>query len=165
MMTFRSSFGHHGKALSRASRTTFVERAPRVPGKQAQKAKELFVKKTRIVAAVASAAIFSIALVGCSAGTSGSSGGKQTLSIEDYYTKTYDPIYNMCAKQVGVNVTPSHVAGAGLIAKVLQQASSKTMPDVLMLDNPDVQQIASTGALSPLSDYGITAAGDVPGVG
>ena len=56
MMTFRSSFGHHGKALSRASRTTFVERAPRVPSKQAQKAKELFVKKTRIVAAVASAA-------------------------------------------------------------------------------------------------------------
>jgi multiple sugar transport system substrate-binding protein len=122
------------------------------------------VKKTRIVAAVASAAVLSIALVGCSAGSGTSAGGKQTLTIEDYYTKTYDPIYNMCAKTVGVKVTPSHVAGAGLIAKVLQQASSKTMPDVLMLDNPDVQQIASTGALSPLSDYGITASGDVDGV-
>jgi multiple sugar transport system substrate-binding protein len=122
------------------------------------------VKKTRIVAAVASAAILSMSLVACSSGSTGASGGKQTLTIEDYYTKTYDPIYNACAAKVGVNVTPNHVAGAGLIAKVLQQASSKTMPDVLMLDNPDVQQIAATGALSDLKNYGISATGDVPSV-
>jgi multiple sugar transport system substrate-binding protein len=123
------------------------------------------VKKTRIVAAVAGAAILSISLVACSSGSSGgSSGGKQTLNIEDYYTKTYDPIYAACAKTVGVNFTANHVAGAGLIAKVLQQASSRTMPDVLMLDNPDVQQIAATGALSDLKNYGISADGDVPSV-
>jgi multiple sugar transport system substrate-binding protein len=33
-----------------------------------------------------------------------------------------------------------------------------------MLDNPDVQQIAASGALSDLSDYGLSAEGDVPGV-
>ena len=33
-----------------------------------------------------------------------------------------------------------------------------------MLDNPDVDQIAATGALSPLSDYGITGAGYIPGI-
>jgi multiple sugar transport system substrate-binding protein len=37
-------------------------------------------------------------------------------------------------------------------------------PDVLMLDNPDVQQIAATGALSPLSNYGLDGKGSVPAV-
>jgi multiple sugar transport system substrate-binding protein len=32
-----------------------------------------------------------------------------------------------------------------------------------MLDNPDIQQIAATGALAPLGDYGITADGYAPG--
>ena len=122
-------------------------------------------KKTRMTVVVAGAAVFSLALGACSSASGNTSGGKQSLTVEDYYTKTYDPIYQDCATQVGVNVNPVHVAGAALIAKVLQQASSKTLPDVLMLDNPDVQQIAQTGALAPLSDFGVTApAGDVPAV-
>ena len=76
-------------------------------------------------------------------------GAGSAFAAVNNYTATYNPIYNTCAKQVGAKVTINHVAGAGLIAKVLQQASSKTLPDVLMLDNPDVQQIASSGALSP----------------
>jgi len=124
------------------------------------------VKKTRIIGAVLGVAALSISLAACSSGSNNnsSSGGKQTLTIEDYYTNTYNPNYQTCAKQVGVNFKANHVAGAGLIAKVLQQVSSKTMPDVLMLDNPDVQQIAATGALTPLSDYGLDAKGDVPSV-
>ncbi len=33
-----------------------------------------------------------------------------------------------------------------------------------MLDNPDMQQIAASGALTPLSDYGISTAGYAPGI-
>jgi multiple sugar transport system substrate-binding protein len=51
-----------------------------------------------------------------------------------------------------------------LIQKVLQQASSKTLPDVLMLDNPDVQQIAATGALAPLNDMGLNGDGVIQGM-
>jgi multiple sugar transport system substrate-binding protein len=51
-----------------------------------------------------------------------------------------------------------------LIQKVLQQASSKTLPDVLMLDNPDVQQIAATGALAPLNDLGLSGDGVIKGM-
>jgi multiple sugar transport system substrate-binding protein len=124
------------------------------------------VKKSRIVAAVAGVAVISLSLAACSSGSSGSStsGAKQTLTVEDYYDANYNPIYQDCASQIGVKVTANHVAGAGLIAKVLQQASSKTLPDVLMLDNPDVQQIAATGALSPLKNYGLKSAGDVEAV-
>jgi multiple sugar transport system substrate-binding protein len=122
-------------------------------------------KKPRLIAAVAAAALIPLALAGCSgSGGSSSSSGSKHLTIEDYYTSTYNPNYNKCASQLGIKLTINHVAGAGLIAKVLQQASSRTLPDVLMLDNPDVQQIASSGALSPLSDYGLSASGDVPAV-
>ncbi len=123
-------------------------------------------KKSRITATIAGVAALALGLGACSSGSgTTSSSGKQSLTVEDYYTKTYDPIYQDCAGQVGVDVNPVHIAGAALIAKVLQQASSKTLPDVLMLDNPDVQQIAQTGALAPLSDFGVSApAGDVPAV-
>jgi multiple sugar transport system substrate-binding protein len=123
------------------------------------------------VATVAGAVMFSLVLAGCSSGgSSGSSGGDKTLNILDYYSANpsmsgYNSVYKECGTEVGVKVKPVHVAGASLIQKVLQQASSKTLPDVLMLDNPDVQQIAATGALAPLKNFNITAPkGDVPAV-
>ncbi|MFC4243645.1 extracellular solute-binding protein [Gryllotalpicola reticulitermitis] len=129
-------------------------------------------KKSRIIAMLATGTAISLSLVACTSGSGGAStGGKQTLTVEDYYTSNpsmsgYNSIYQQCGTQVGAGkVTPVHIAGASLIQKVLQQASSKTLPDVLMLDNPDVQQIAATGALTPLKNYGVTAPkGDVPGV-
>lgn len=119
-------------------------------------------KKTPAMA-VAVATVAALALAGCSSGGT-STGSSTTLTVEDYYQTPYDAIYKSCAKDVGVGVKISHVAGAGLIAKVLQQASSKTLPDVLMLDNPDVQQIAKTGALSPLKNYKLDPKDDVEGV-
>ncbi|GAA3343054.1 sugar ABC transporter substrate-binding protein [Curtobacterium pusillum] len=117
-----------------------------------------------LVGAVAVLATVPLVLAGCSGSGTASSGGGKTLTIEDYYAANYNPIYKKCAATVGAKVTINHVAGAGLISKVLQQASSRTLPDVLMLDNPDVQQIAESGALSDLGDYGLDASGDVPAV-
>jgi multiple sugar transport system substrate-binding protein len=123
--------------------------------------------------AVAAAAAISLSLAACSGGSGASSagsGGKTTLTIEDYYSSNpsmsgYNRVYKQCGTEVGAKVNTVHVAGASLIQKVLQQASSRTLPDVLMLDNPDVQQIAATGALTPLKNYGVTAPkGDVPAV-
>ena len=54
--------------------------------------------------------------------------------------------------------------GASLIQKVLQQASSKTLPDLLMLDNPICSRSPQTGALTPLDDFGIKADGYAKGV-
>ncbi|GAA4174398.1 sugar ABC transporter substrate-binding protein [Gryllotalpicola koreensis] len=129
-------------------------------------------KKTRILAAAAGLAALSLTLAACSSGSGSASAGgsKPTLTVEDYFNSDpgmsgWNTEYKTCAAKVGVTVTPTHIAGAALIAKVLQQASSKTLPDVLMLDNPDVQQIAATGALAPLKNFGITAPkGDVPAV-
>jgi multiple sugar transport system substrate-binding protein len=124
-------------------------------------------RSSRIGIAATAVLLAPLALAACgSSGTAAS--GVTTLSVEDYYAQPtagqFDKLYQSCAAQLGVKVQISHIAGAGLLPKVLQQISSRTMPDVLMLDNPDVDQIAATGALSPLSDYGITGAGYIPGI-
>ena len=123
--------------------------------------------KKGLIVAVTLAAFVSSGLAACTSNTpSGSSGFE--LSVADYYAggqaDNYDVIYKACAAEEGNTVKADHVPNGGLIAKVLQQASSKTLPDVLMLDNPDVQQIAASGALSPLGDYGITGEGVAQGV-
>jgi multiple sugar transport system substrate-binding protein len=127
------------------------------------------VKTIRIVAALAVAALVPIGLAACSPTTKAApSASHLDLTVEDYFqapqVDVYNKIYATCAAAEGDTVTATHVPGASLISKVLQQSSSKTLPDVLMLDNPDVQQIASSGALSPLKNYGITGKGVSPGV-
>lgn len=123
-----------------------------------------------LIGAVAMMAAVPLVLAGCSGGSSSSAGGKVTsINVLDYYNQGNDKTVigdylDKCGTQVGVTIHRTEVPGASLIQKVLQQASSKTLPDVLMLDNPDMQQIAATGALSPLSDYGISTSGYAKGV-
>lgn len=128
--------------------------------------------KKRLAAAVALAALAPLTLAACGGGGSkgSSSGGSvDSLRVLDYYTD--DPGHTQigdqlskCGTSIGVKkIVHQSVPGPTLIQKVLQQASSKSLPDVLMLDNPDIQQIAQTGALAPLNDFGIDAKGYAPG--
>ncbi len=77
-------------------------------------------------------------------------------------------VHRRCPNQMrhpaGVTVKRETVPGKSLISKVLQQSSSKTLPDVLMLDNPDLQQIAATGALAPLADFKVSTENFAEGV-
>ncbi len=114
--------------------------------------------------AVAAVALFPLSLTACGGAAASGPKSPNTLTIQDYYDDAFDPIYDACAKSTGVRVEINHVPGPGLIPKVLQQSSSRTLPDVLMLDNPDVQQIAESGALSPLGDYGLHGEGMGPAV-
>lgn len=113
-------------------------------------------------------------LAACSGGSSsggsgGASGTVTSLNVLDYYSDEpghtfWTKLLSTCGTSIGVaTVNHQSVPGPTLIQKVLQQASSKTLPDVLMLDNPDIQQIAATGALAPLSSFGLNADGYAPG--
>ena len=131
-------------------------------------------------AALASALALPLALSACgggsSSGTSGSGsssgtggGNGTTLRVLDYYNNdpgktVWQKTIDACGAQAGVKISRESVPGASLIPKVLQQASSRTLPDVLMLDNPDLQQIAATGALTPLDTFGINTDGYAKGV-
>ena len=123
--------------------------------------------RRRMATIAAIAAIAPLALTACSGG--GTSAGGDTLTILDYYNNEPDKTLvqtglDTCASELGVKITRETVPGADLMTKVLQQASSQTLPDVLMLDNPEVQQIAATGALADLGDYGVTADGFAQGI-
>ena len=128
----------------------------------------------KVAAGIALAAALPLTLTACGGGSSqgsgsGSSEQVTSLSILDYYNNDPDKQLvqkglDTCAKQLNITINRETVPGDTLIAKVLQQASSKTLPDVLMIDNPDVQQIAATGALAPLGDYGINGDGVQEGV-
>ncbi|QNE17203.1 ABC transporter substrate-binding protein [Kribbella qitaiheensis] len=127
----------------------------------------------RMTAALAGATTLSLVLAACggNGGSSSTSSGDsvKSLSILDYYNNDPDKALvqkglDSCATKLGITIQRETVPGDTLIQKVLQQASSKTLPDVLMLDNPDVQQIAATGALAPLNDLGVSADGFAKGI-
>lgn len=108
---------------------------------------------------------------GCGGPTgAGSATGKVTsITALDYYTDEpehtqWAESLTACGKSVGVTVQQTSVPGPSLIPKVLQQASSRTLPDLLMLDNPDLQQIAQSGALTSLDQYGIDSSGFAEGI-
>jgi multiple sugar transport system substrate-binding protein len=130
--------------------------------------------KKHLVVTATMATLVPLTVAACGGGGSNSGGGGTSakvdaLNVLDYYTD--DPgktqVGNMlqkCGTSIGVaKVNHESVPGPTLIQTVLQRASSKSLPDVLMLDNPDIQQIAETGALAPLGDYGIKTDGYAQG--
>lgn len=119
--------------------------------------------------AAAALAVVPLVLAGCSGGGGASGGDPKTLTILDYYNNEPDKglvqdLLDQCADQLGLTIDREAVPGKDLIQKVLQRASSKTLPDVLMLDNPDVQEIAASGALAPLSDFDVDTSGYIDGI-
>ena len=102
-----------------------------------------------------------LALSGCGGG---STGDPNIIRIVDYYNTPADDVaingtFSRCAEDLGLSFSRERVPGDQLIQKVLQMGSSRTLPDLLMLDNPNVQQVAASGALAPLEQYGFTTEG------
>ena len=130
---------------------------------------------TRTSPTLIGAAIVSscLALTACSsggdAGEGSASGEVSSITVVDTYTDSpdkeiYQGVLEECAAEVGVGLDRQTIPNQNLISKVLQMSSSKTLPDLLMLDNPDVQQIAATGALTPVTDFGLSGDGFTQGV-
>ncbi|HEY6501822.1 MAG TPA: extracellular solute-binding protein [Streptosporangiaceae bacterium] len=126
------------------------------------------------VGAVAAAAALTAAGCSSSGGSSGgggsSSGGKTTITELDYFTtggtNTAVTAYNKQFEKEhpGVTVKREVVPFANLITKVLQEASAGDLPNIVMLDNPNVPQVAATGQLVPLnSEPGFSTSGYLKG--
>lgn len=108
-----------------------------------------------------------MALGGCA--RSSEDGGDSAIRIVDHYNTPADDAaittaFEARAAELGLTFSRERVPGDQLVAKVLQMGSSRTMPDLLMLDNPNVEQVAASGALAPLEQYGIDIEDFTPAV-
>ena len=122
--------------------------------------------KSKMRSFLAVAGVASLALTACSGGGNGSAVGSKsggdvkTLTVLDSYNNDPDKSIlqdsiDKCAAAVGVSIERTTVPGKDRMQTVLQRSSSRTLPDVLMLDNPEVKDVAATGALSALEDYNV----------
>ncbi|HEV3361733.1 MAG TPA: sugar ABC transporter substrate-binding protein [Pseudonocardiaceae bacterium] len=115
------------------------------------------------------AALAALSLVAATAcgGSSTSDGNANTLTEMDYYNT--DPglsalpkLLDQCGKQSGVTITRQVVPD--LRTKLLQLAGSHGVPDLVLMDNPDLQQLAATGALADLGAAGVRTDGLYPNI-
>jgi multiple sugar transport system substrate-binding protein len=96
--------------------------------------------------------MLALAAAGCGASGGGSGSGKVTLTELDYYNggsstamNWYDHKFE--ASHPGVTVKREVVPYQNLITKVLQEASAGDLPNIAMIDNPNVPEVAATGQL------------------
>jgi multiple sugar transport system substrate-binding protein len=107
-----------------------------------------------------------VAATACgSSSTSDSS--PNSLTEMDYYNT--DPglsalpkLLDQCGKQNGVTIQRQLVPD--LRTKLLQLAGSHGVPDLVLMDNPDLQQLAATGALADLGAAGVSTDGLYPNI-
>lgn len=112
------------------------------------------------------AAVSLLAATACGAGSTSDS-NPNTLTEMDYYNT--DPglsalpkLLDQCGKQNGVTIKRQVVPD--LRTKLLQLASSHGVPDLVLMDNPDLQQLAATGALADLGAAGVSTDGLYPNI-
>jgi len=113
----------------------------------------------RRVLAVVGACVLAVAVTACSSGSSSSgnstSSGKVTITEFDYFTGGANAAiswYNaqFMKEHSNITVKRTSVPYADLITKILQDASAGDMPNLMMIDNPNVPEVAATGQLVPL---------------
>jgi multiple sugar transport system substrate-binding protein len=71
-------------------------------------------------------------------------------------------LLDSCASTVGVSIKRQVVED--LRTRLLQLAGAQSLPDLVLVDNPDLAQLAATGALVDLSSKGMTTDGFYPNV-
>jgi multiple sugar transport system substrate-binding protein len=132
----------------------------------------------RRVLAVAGASLLAVVAAACSSSSPSSSGSsassssnaKVTITEFDYFTTSGSNIalnwYDAQFEKAHPNVTVKRtsVPYANLITKILQDASAGDMPNLLIIDNPDVPEVAATGQLVALNNMpGFTTSGYTSG--
>jgi multiple sugar transport system substrate-binding protein len=132
-------------------------------------------RQSRRVLVLAGASLLAVTGAACSSSSSSSAGGsssnaKVTITEFDYFTSSGGNAaltwYNQQFMKAHPNVTVKRtvVPYADLITKILQDASAGDMPNLLLVDNPDVPEVAATGQLVPLNGMpGFTSSGYTSG--
>ncbi|MFF1688777.1 MULTISPECIES: extracellular solute-binding protein [unclassified Streptomyces] len=109
--------------------------------------------RPRAAVAACAALALSAVLGGCGLITADTPAN--TLTVADYYTAepgntALTSILDTCAADTGIDVVREVMPRAQLVPKLLRDGAARTLPDLILSDNPDLPKLASTGALLPL---------------
>lgn len=124
-------------------------------------------RRWRLAAATTVAAALAFTSTACSSGGDAQKNGPATLTAMDYYgtepnKSALGQLLDSCASSVGVTIKRQVVED--LRTRLLQLAGAQSLPDLVLVDNPDLAQLAATGALVELSSQGLTTDGFYPNV-
>jgi multiple sugar transport system substrate-binding protein len=123
--------------------------------------------KGRAGVLLAALAACGLAAAGCSsaapAQTGGHSAAPGTITEEDAYTYPASAVMDKLISQFeqqnpGYKVQRTVVPYEDALTKLLHQASSSSLPSVVMVDEPWLPAMAAGGVLVPLSQFGFTGA-------
>ncbi|WP_458117231.1 sugar ABC transporter substrate-binding protein [Arthrobacter sp. D2-10] len=119
----------------------------------------------RTEASLGMTVVLGLALSACSAGASSDS--SNTLTLWDAYTQydensPYGKLISGCESSTGISI--ERTSDPSLETKFLQAASSKTTPNLIVLDNPSVARFADVGLLVDNEASGLDTADVLPNV-
>lgn len=113
-----------------------------------------------------------VALAACSSDSDpGDAAADVAASITqlDGYTDStsaaaWQSLLDECSAETGIAIERQNLPTQQMMPTILRQASSRSMANLIFVDNPNVQQLATTGALTPLDDLGLSADGYPDGI-
>lgn len=90
-----------------------------------------------------------------------------TLTTIDYFTEAtgsaaIEKMFKVCSDATGIQIDRQKVPYPELVQKVLQAASSNSLPDLILMDNSDAAQLGAGGIIVPMADVGETLDGFDP---
>lgn len=134
-------------------------------------------KKNRKSTTIAIASVGTLGLVSLLGACSSSSGGSSsssdaevtTITQLDGYTDStssdaWQKILDNCSAETGITIQRQSLPTEEMLTTILRQASSNSLSNLIFVDNPNVQQIAATGALVSLDDLGLSSDGYPEGI-
>lgn len=92
-----------------------------------------------------------------------------TLTTIDYATESsgnamMNNMMKVCSDKTGITIDRQAVPYPALVQKVLQAASSNSLPDLILMDNSDAAQLADGGIIVPITDVGVDLTGFNPSI-
>ncbi|QBI55886.1 sugar ABC transporter substrate-binding protein [Streptomonospora litoralis] len=113
-----------------------------------------------------SSALVAAGLLTLTSACAGGGGSEEVTSLTamDYnlaepQNGTTKKMLQQCGEQAGVEINRNALPRDQLMPRLLQGASQQELPDLMLLDNPNLPQIAATGALLPLEEAGFDTEG------
>ncbi len=124
-------------------------------------------KYSRGLAVLLTVGLAGAGLAGCSHGGTAttSASGSKVYTLWDPYTQynsssDWVKLVTQCGKQAGVTLKRSTFNTATLTSQALLAGQQKNAPDLLLIDNPEVSTLASSGMLTTTATIGIDTSKD-----